>query len=236
VKEALSAELLGELLSLIAHDLRNPLSALRSNVGFIESLIEKPDDDSKEAVADALTSCDTIAHIIDNVELLIHELSGAQTQARSPIPIGPVLSEVVERSKTLAQSHRVSVELEPGAKDVALRVNTNRDMLVRCLGNLVKNAIQHAAESAVAIGVRQEAGKAIVMVRDGGALLDLGLGESPFTAPGQVACKHAAGGRYSRGLGLFSATVAARAAGATLDAVAPRSGAGNQFELSLGLA
>jgi signal transduction histidine kinase len=234
-KGALSAQLLGELLALIAHDLRNPLSALRSNVGFIESLIEKPDDDSKEAIADALVSCDTIAHIIDNVELLIHELSGAEAQGRSPIPIGAVVVEAVERSKPLAQSHRVNVELAPGAKDVGLRVNANRDMLVRCVGNLVKNAIQHAGESPVTIGVRKDGNRAVVTVRDGGAALDLGQSVSPFTAPGQIACKHAPGGRYSRGLGLFSATIAARAAGATLGAVVSEP-AGNQFELSLELA
>src|SRR5690606_3048732 len=74
--EPLTAEVLGELLGLLAHDLRNPLSALHSNVGYLGSLSERYDDDAKEAIADALLSCDSLRTVIDSVEILSHVLTG----------------------------------------------------------------------------------------------------------------------------------------------------------------
>src|SRR6186713_3605789 len=75
--ETLAAALLGELLGLLAHDLRNPLSALHSNVGYLGSLSDKYDDDAREAIADALLSCDGLRIIIDSVEILSHVLTEA---------------------------------------------------------------------------------------------------------------------------------------------------------------
>ena len=62
------------------------------------------------------------------------------------------------------------------------------------------------------------------------------LAESAFTARGQLDCKSHPGGRYSRGLGLFAAAVAARASGAALSTETPRPGFTNAFELAAPLA
>ena len=50
-----------------------------------------------------------------------------------------------------------------------------------------------------------------------------------MSAKGQV------GARYSRGIGLYAARLAAEASGAEVRAVAPPSGSGNAFELSIAL-
>ena len=54
--------------------------------------------------------------------------------------------------------------------------------------------------------------------------------EQAFTAEGQLSTKNISGGRYSRGLGLYAARIAARVAGATVrGGTAPASEA--RFEL-----
>ena len=63
-------ELVGELLGLFAHDLRNPLSALQSNASYLEST-PGIDQDSLEAIADLLVACDGLAHIIDNLDVFM---------------------------------------------------------------------------------------------------------------------------------------------------------------------
>ena len=60
----------GSLLALVAHDLRNPLSALHSNVGFLEATLSTKDTDALDALADISASCSSLKHIIDNLELV----------------------------------------------------------------------------------------------------------------------------------------------------------------------
>ena len=74
--ERLESELLGGLLALIVHDLRNPLSALHSNASFLQSARDAVSTDFKEALEDVSASCEALGHIIDNVELLSLKLRG----------------------------------------------------------------------------------------------------------------------------------------------------------------
>jgi len=70
---------------------------------------------------------------------------------------------------------------------------------------------------------------------DGGSPLSEELRAHAFTAEGQLVCKGEAAGRYSRGLGLFAAYVAAELAGAEVRALPPARGR-NRFEVRARLA
>jgi K+-sensing histidine kinase KdpD len=91
-------------------------------------------------------------------------------------------------------------------------------MLSRALGNLVANCIQYGGGDAVRIDLREQDLECIFSVRDAEVPVAQGLRQVAFTAEGQVAAKTNGGGRYSRGLGLFAATIAAEAAGARVEA------------------
>ena len=69
MKEELSSELISSSLGLFAHDLRNPLSALHSNVSFLGSVLGTGDNDAREALEDVAASSDALGHITDNLEL-----------------------------------------------------------------------------------------------------------------------------------------------------------------------
>jgi len=226
---------IGQLLGLLAHDLRNPLSALHSNVGYLASALGDVDPEMREALADTLVSCDGLAHIIDNIEVLAHALAAQQNLAKLQIDIVPLIVEAVARNQALAKSHGVELVLDPAASSLSARVQAHREMLARALGNLVRNGIQHSAgAAAVRVSARLESGQCIVTIEDGGLPLSEQLHEEGFTAGGQLVAKSARGGRYSRGLGLFSARVSAEAAGAFVRVVRTP-GATNAFELFLPL-
>ena len=61
MKEELSSELVSALLGLFAHDLRNPLSALHSNVSFLASVVNAGDTEAHEALEDVAASSDALA-------------------------------------------------------------------------------------------------------------------------------------------------------------------------------
>lgn len=240
MQERLDSSVLGELLGLLAHDLRNPLSALHSNLGFLRSILGAADSDSREAVDDGLVSCDGLAHIIDNIDLLGQALQHAEVRhERSAVDIAAVIEDVGAAVRSMGQSHGVQILTTPVLQSGTYG-ESNRELLFRALGNLVRNSIQHSAPGAsVRVSATAGPGEVSIVVTDSGSSLG-GLEGSVFTALGQLASKSVPHGRYSRGLGLYCAGIAAAAAGATVrvlgktasEGAAPE-GAGNAFELAV---
>jgi two-component system sensor histidine kinase BaeS len=230
MKEDLSSELVSALLGLFAHDLRNPLSALHSNVSFLGSVVGTADSEAREALEDVAASSDALGHITDNLELFALALEGAKPREPHELLLRELLREAAQKSRRFAESYRVTLEVdaESGAD---LRVSANRDMLQRALSNLIRNAIQHAGETGkVTVRARREGDEVLVSVMDSGVPLSRDMGEQAFTAEGQLSTKNMSGGRYSRGLGLYAARIAADVAGATVRGAA---GEGARFELCI---
>lgn len=220
-------------MGLIVHDLRNPLSALHSNASFLQSTRDPTTPDVKEALEDVSASCDALGHIIDNMELLALALRAERRFEQNSFSMRELIGDAISRSRSLAASYSVRLEFV-SSPDADVKLVTSREMLGRALGNLIKNAIQHAQESIpVKISVRLDAKRVLVLVEDSGAAVAADFLDKAFTAEGQVSAKGLVGARYSRGIGLFAARLAADAAGAQVRAVRTQSGSGNAFELSI---
>jgi signal transduction histidine kinase len=217
--ERLEPETTGQLIALVAHDLRNPLSALQSNVSFVACASNISDPERQEALDDAGISCEALAHIIDNLDVVSQFLLGRRQASRIRISAAGVVSEVISRFDRIARSHggRLQVSRELASNDVYVR--SNREMLSRALGNLVSNSIQYGGGGPVRVDLRVQDLDCIFSICDGGAPVTQELRDTAFTAEGQLAAKTNGGGRYSRGLGLFAATIAADAAGARVQAM-----------------
>jgi K+-sensing histidine kinase KdpD len=150
--------------------------------------------------------------------------------------LSQAMNESVGASRSTSESHGVELILDPSIAALGVTVRSHHEMLVRALSNLIRNAIQHAGESPVRISAIAGTKATKVRVADGGTPLDPAMTPSPFTAAGQLISKHSHQGRYGRGLGLWCASVAARAAGATLKCSAGSTeGERNVFELELAL-
>jgi signal transduction histidine kinase len=214
MKEELSSELVSALLGLFAHDLRNPLSALHSNVSYLGSVVAPTDTEAHEALEDVAASSDALGHITDNLELFALALDGAKPREPQEFPVRELLREASQKSRRFAESYRVNLEVDADSAGV-MRGSANRDMLLRSLSNLIRNAIQHAGETGkVTVRASRDGSEVVLGVRDSGVPLSRDVGEQAFTAEGQLSTKNVAGGRYSRGLGLYAARIAASVAGA----------------------
>jgi signal transduction histidine kinase len=223
----LSPELVSALLGLFAHDLRNPLSALHSNVSFLGSVVGTADTEAHEALEDVAASSDALGHITDNLELLALALDGSRPRDGHEFPLRELLRESAQKSRRFAESYRVTLEVDADS-GADMRGLANREMLLRALSNLIRNAIQHAGESGkVSVRASRADGGLVVGVTDTGTPLSKEMGVAAFTAVGQLSTKNVSGGRYSRGLGLYAASIAASVAGAIVRSAA----AGARFEL-----
>jgi signal transduction histidine kinase len=136
--------------------------------------------------------------------------------------------EVVNRTQQAATSYGVALELSP--ESLSAEVLLRRDLTMRAVANVVRNAIQHAgAGRRVLVRVVVEPGRVTVDVQDTGASVAEDL--AVFTPEGQLASKGVPNGRYSRGLGLLCAHIAAGADGWGLGVAEPDEGFGNRFVL-----
>ena len=229
MKEDLNSQLVSALLGLFAHDLRNPLSALHSNVSFLGSVVGAGDTEAHEALEDVAASSDALGHITDNLELFAIALDGARPREAHDFPLRELLREAAQKSRRFADSYRVTLEVDAESGG-SLRAFANRDMLQRSLSNLIRNAIQHAGETGkVTVQAAQAGSELVIGVSDSGVPLASEMSEQAFTAEGQLSTKNVSGGRYSRGLGLYAARIAAGVAGARVRGGSAPSGA--RFEL-----
>jgi len=234
VAPIIETQLIGELLGLLAHDLRNPLSALHSNLGYLDTVLTTRDGEAREAVEDGVVSCDGVSHVIDNVDLLGQVLRGGLRVHRSPSPVAALIAGAVERCQPAARSHGLTLELDAKARQLHAAVDVGRDFATRALTNLIRNSIQHAPPATtVTVTATTEGRRVCVRVCDNGTSLTDDNRESAFTAEGQVAAKARTNSRYSRGMGLYCARLAAKLCGAEVSVLENSSGTGNTFQLSL---
>jgi signal transduction histidine kinase len=234
--ERLEPAVIGELLGLLAHDLRNPLSALHSNLGFLKTVLTSTDRDVLGAVDDSVVSCEGLAHIIDNIDLIGRSFrDGTDDRVGAGAEVVSLIGDVVSASAEMAQSHGVRVDVEPLPAGKSLSRGT-REPLERALANLVRNSVQHSPPNGtVKVSGRCVPDVFIVTVADRGTRLPADIGDDAFTAVGQVQAKSIPNGRYSRGLGLYCAGLAALAGRASVRSVEPPEGMNNAFELAIEL-
>jgi K+-sensing histidine kinase KdpD len=222
------------MLGLLAHDLRNPLSALHSNIGFLVAALNSESRDVKEAVCDAALSCDGLTHLIDGLETIAYVLGGAPELQKSPTALDGLLQDQVMKNQSVAESHEVGLAIVGNPS--AVTVIAHRDMLARAVGAVLRYAIQHAPHrTEVHVELEVDTSHARVLVSDEGPRLEIPVQELAFTAEGQIRSKSNLGGRYSRGLGLYCAWICATVSGGTLRVVDARQEQ-NCFEIGVPLA
>lgn len=232
VSEEIQGEVLSALLALFVHDLRNPLTALHTNLRYVLELVPESEADLRGPIEDCSLSCDGLAALIDNLEWL-GELVHPKEPERTAVPLADVVQEVVEQTASFALLHGTELGMAPVAGDVT--VWTDRRALRAALGNIVRNSIQHGSAGPVELVLEREATVARVRVLDVGPALASESFELTTSAAGQVNAKRQAGARYGAGLALLVAARAAALAGAALRAGA-REPTGNEFSLELAVA
>lgn len=214
---------IAEVLSLLAHDLKNPLAAAMTNLGYVEGFVrdldQTPPDPAellevREAMLDARLACDALQRFVSNLEVVARDLGRTRLHEPAPIELQAIADEIVARHLGAAAARRVRITVS-GESAWAL---ADRDPLLRAADNCLANAIQHApAGSAVVVELSGHDAEVALSILDAGLVVPVELRERALSRDGQAQLKGLAEGRYGRGLALYSANVAAHRAGGRLD-------------------
>lgn len=141
---------LGRLTASIAHEIRNPLSAI-SQAGQLLDESDNIGDDERNLLAILHRHTGRVDEIVQD----ILGLSRHGNAALSPIALGTWLPQfVVEYQQGRAHSAMITI----GEIDPQLEVRADRRQLTQVLTNLCENAERHAGKAAHEVGIQISAG------------------------------------------------------------------------------
>lgn len=156
-----------ELLAVVSHDLRNPLSSV---LMATQILLE----DTTLSPAEVRLAVERIRRASERANRLVEDLldignieSGVFQVQPSTRALTPLLEEAIEQNHPAARRAGVHLELEPAP---AVRVRCDRERILQVLTNLIGNAIKFTPrEGRVSVRAARRDWEALVSVSDTGA-------------------------------------------------------------------
>lgn len=165
-----------DFVSNISHELRTPIASLKV---LLETLQGGALDDPKMA-ADflnrALAEADRLAQMVNELGELSRIESGLVPLVKTPVAIGEVIGQVVERLSPQAERAGLTVDINNAGG--LPRVMADAERISQVLVNIVHNAIKFTpAGGKITVSARVEGGRMLVSVTD------TGIGIAPEDLP-----------------------------------------------------
>ncbi|MGU3660176.1 MULTISPECIES: ATP-binding protein [unclassified Methylobacterium] len=128
----------GRLAASIAHEIRNPIAAMRLKA---ENALVSGDPHR------AASALETVLGQIARVDTLLRDLlnlTQARALNRTPTPVAPLLAECAHLHEDLAHARSVRVAIAADGLPATDHPHLDRAQITRALDNLLLNALQHA--------------------------------------------------------------------------------------------
>jgi signal transduction histidine kinase len=215
-----------------SHELRTPLTSILANLELLEASLGEAREDEQAAARSALRSSKRMSRLVADLLILARADAGRRG---NPIEcnLSAIACEALDEVRPVADDHRLSAEIEPGAE-----LRGDPDELHRLVLNLLENAVRHTpAGSRVDMQLSRRDGSAVIEVSDDGPGLQEGTEQQVFerfVRGAGPADRHSSNGDGT-GLGLSIVRAVALAHGGTVDAGRSDRG-GARFSVSLPLA
>jgi two-component system, sensor histidine kinase and response regulator len=219
-----------DLVALIAHDLRNPLTGIQGNLDLLQHLTAAPEYGPLTArVEKAIASTRELGAILDGlleVRLLEEERLPLKVE---PTPAGDIIREAIGSLEGAAAAKSVSLSVgEAGSAVVGL----DRRLVRRALENLLSNAIRHTPPgTTIDVRALESQDGFRFEVADRGEGVPDGLKQELFQKFG-ASTAESGDRRRGYGLGLYLVRLVAEAHGGNVT-IADRPGGGAVFALTL---
>ena len=182
-----------EFLSVLAHELRNPLNAISAAARVIsKDVVGKPSANLVQGIVEEVQHA---LELIDGLSDAVTMESGRMRLELEPVDLAALLRDVV--ASTPVDDRGVALALGEGP----VRVQADPGRLAQVVRNLLTNAAKYSpGGSSIEIGLEREEGRAVVAVRDHGPGVPAEEREQLFQ---KFARLSTAGGTRGSGLGLF---------------------------------
>jgi PAS domain S-box-containing protein len=127
-----------EVLSVVAHDLRNPLGVIRNGAELLIDLTLE--DRQRRFMEMILRAADGMNRLINDLLEITRIETGHLGLDLAPVRIGPLLEEEAAMLRPLAQARQITIDVQLDPPDAILHVDNLR--IHQVLSNLVGNALK----------------------------------------------------------------------------------------------
>jgi len=160
------AGLRSDFVSSVSHELRTPLAQIRL---FSETLLLKrirSEQEGRRALEIIQQESRRLTHLVENVLFFSRSERGVERVSLRPMPLVPLVTELVEAFVPLARSGRSDVRVEiQDAADALVDPAAFRQILL----NLLDNAVKYGrADQTIAVGIARRGDAARALVADQG--------------------------------------------------------------------
>ncbi len=219
-----------EYLTLISHDLRQPLTSIVAAAQWLQHRLEQKETKREEAMANRIVvSARRMNAMIQNLVESARFEAGEVVPRKEPVDLAGLVLDVAGRVGSRDEQARLRLDVAEPVPPVL----ASGEQLERVLVNLISNALKYSPdEQPVVVRIGREAGKAIVSVIDHG----VGIAAEEVPRLFQRYFRGRAGeSREGLGLGLYIARLIVEAHGGRIW-VESEPGKGSTFNFSLPLA
>lgn len=200
-----------EMTALIIHDLRNPASAVLSNVDFaLESVFDAAQAPLVEALGDARDGCRRLLRLLANLLDVARAEDNHLELNRGQFDLEAVIAPIVHVRQLAARSRGLRLEafLEPG-----VIVPIDADLVARVVENVLDNALRYTPRNGtIRITSRRAGGQLELRIGNTGPAIPLesrgAIFEKYVQLPASRSQQH-----LNAGLGLYFCRLAAEAHG-----------------------
>lgn len=221
-----------EFLAMLAHELRNPLTAVVSASHLLEDAATE-DPQARRALTVIRRQTAHLARLVDDLLDVSRITRGKVELQRVPVDLGEVVLRALEAARPGVDAAGLALEVE--MPDASLPLHADPLRLEQVLGNLVSNAVKYTgAGGRVWVEVERHDGRAVVRVSDDGAGIPPELLPRVFDlfAQGECSLDRRDGGL---GIGLTLVRQLVELHGGRVSAHSAGLGMGSEFEVTLPL-
>lgn len=158
-----------------AHELRNPLAALRTQA---EVALTTADDQRRQhALEQVVVGAERATRLVEQL-LTLARLDATQAKFKAHVDLGRVCREAAEAMRDVAEARRIDVAVSSIG---AGYIRGDAEMLYTLVRNLLENALRHTPEGGeVRLAVAPVGGRVLLTVEDSGPGVPPGLRERIF--------------------------------------------------------
>jgi signal transduction histidine kinase len=218
------------LAMLLVHDLKTPLSVVKTNLELLNQTAAFGADERAEMVADALAATDRLLGMIMDLLDISRSEEGRLSLDPLETPLSAVVSEVVLRHRHLAGVRQIEVELEVPAE---LEARVDVKLFQRVIENILANSLRYAPDHGlVRIGAASSGSEVALYIENDGPTIPVAVRQRLFEKYGQIDIQESRQRYENRGLGLYFCRLVIEAHGGAIT-VTERDGGGARFEIRL---
>ncbi len=218
-------------ISILGHELRNPLAPIKSYVQILE-LKGPRDQEEREALDGIEKSLKSITGILNDLADVSRLRTGKVLIQKEIIDLNNVIARAIENTRSMMEARNHTLKIEKPDRPVLINADPLR--IEQILSNLLSNAAKYTDSGGnIRIVLKKDAGQAAVLVEDNGIGIEPEMFSSVFELFRQADKSENNKNNWGLGIGLYTAKNLAELHGGKITPHSRGKNKGSTFTLTL---